>query len=122
MSSIFDYLAAFFVGGILCVIGQMLISLTRLTPARILVLFVTMGVLFSTIGVYQHLVDFAGAGATIPLSGFGHSLAQGAIKGAKENGILGAFTGGVSATAGGISAAILFGYINAVIFTPKTKK
>lgn len=122
MSSIFDYLAAFFVGGILCVIGQLLISLTRLTPARILVLFVTMGVLFSTIGVYQHLVDFAGAGATIPLSGFGHSLAQGAIKGAKENGILGAFTGGVSATAGGISAAILFGYINAVIFTPKTKK
>lgn len=122
MSSISDYLAAFLIGGALCVVGQLLISLTRLTPARILVLFVTMGVFFSTIGLYQSLVDFAGAGATIPLSGFGHSLAQGAVKAAKEDGILGAFTGGIKATAGGISAAILFGYINAVIFTPKTKK
>jgi len=122
MGSVFDYLATFCVGGTICLIGQLLISLTRLTPARILVLFVTLGVFFSTIGLYQPLVDFAGAGATIPLSGFGHSLAQGAVKGAKESGILGAFSGGVRATAGGISAAILFGYVNAVLFTPKTKK
>lgn len=122
MSTLQDYIFAFAVGGGVCVIGQLLISLTNLTPARILVLFVTLGVLFSMLGLYQPLVDLAGAGATIPLSGFGHTLAQGAIEGAKSDGILGAFTGGVQAASGGIAAAVLFGYINAVIFTPKTKK
>lgn len=122
MSTLQDYIFAFAVGGGVCVIGQLLISLTNLTPARILVLFVTLGVLFSMLGLYQPLVDLAGAGATIPLSGFGHTLAQGAIEGAKSDGILGAFTGGVQAAAGGIAAAVLFGYINAVIFTSKTKK
>ena len=122
MSGFIDYVWAFVIGGGICVIGQLLISLTNLTPARILVLFVTAGVFLSAIGIYQPLVDFAGAGATIPLSGFGHSLAQGAIKAVKKDGLIGAFTGGISATAGGIAAAILFGYINAVLFTPKTKK
>ena len=122
MSSFIDYIWVFVVGGLICVVGQLLLSYTRLTSARILVLFVTAGVILSAIGLYKPLADFANAGATVPLTGFGHSLAQGAIKAVKEEGILGAFTGGVSATAGGVAAAVLFGYIAALIFSPKTKK
>ena len=117
-----DFIWAFLVGGAICVVGQLLISLTRLTPARILVLFVTMGVVLTALGLYEPLVELAGAGATVPLTGFGYSLAKGAMEAVKEKGILGAFTGGITATAGGVAAAILFGYLNAVLFTPKTKK
>ena len=117
-----EYFNAFWVGGLICVVGQLLISLTRLTPARILVLFVTVGVVLTALGLYEPLVELAGAGATVPLTGFGYALGKGAMEGAMEKGILGAFTGGITATAGGVAAAILFGYLNAVIFTPKTKK
>ena len=115
------YLFAFLIGGGLCVIGQLLISLTRLTPARILVLFVTLGVLLGALGLYQPLVEFAGAGASVPLTGFGNTLAKGAIEGVREDGLIGAFTGGVSAAAGGIAAAIFFGYVFALLFRSKTK-
>ncbi|MBE5785185.1 MAG: stage V sporulation protein AE [Clostridiales bacterium] len=117
-----DLLWAFLVGGAICVVGQLLISLTRLTPARILVLFVTLGVVLTALGLYEPLVSLAGAGATVPLTGFGYSLGKGTIEAVQEKGLLGAFTGGITATAGGVAAAILFGYLNAVIFTPKTKK
>ncbi|MDO4564045.1 MAG: stage V sporulation protein AE [Clostridia bacterium] len=116
-----EYLLSFLIGGAICVIGQLLISLTRLTPARILVLFVSAGVILGGLGLYQPLIEFAGAGATVPLTGFGNSLAQGAIEGAKQNGVLGAFTGGITATAGGISAAIGFGLLFSLISKPKTK-
>ncbi len=122
MSSFMDYFWAFVIGGLLCVIGQLLLSYTRLTSARILVIFVTTGVVLTALGLYEPIVELAGAGATVPLTGFGYSLGKGAIAGALENGVIGAFTGGITATAGGIAAAILFGYLNAVIFTPKTKK
>ena len=117
-----QYLWTFLVGGGICVIGQLLINLTRLTPARILVLFVTVGVVLGAVGWYQPLVDFAGAGATVPLTGFGHMLAKGALEGARLHGVLGAFSGGITAAAGGIAAAILFGYLFALIAKPKTKK
>lgn len=116
-----EYLKAFIVGGLICVIGQIILDRTKLTPAHILVSFLTLGVILGGIGLYEPLVKFGGAGATVPISGFGNALAKGAIKGAKENGVLGAFTGGIEATAGGIAAAILFGYLMAVIFDPKTK-
>jgi stage V sporulation protein AE len=122
MSPFLDYVKAFIIGGAICTVGQVLISKTTLTPARILVAFVTLGVILGAVGVYPPLVEFAGAGATIPLTGFGNTLAQGAIDGALEDGLLGAFTGGIKAAAGGIAAAIFFAYINAVIFKPKTKK
>jgi stage V sporulation protein AE len=117
-----SYIGAFVVGGIICGIGQVLIDRTKLTPARILVLFVTTGVVLTLVGVYQKLVDIGGAGATIPLTGFGYSLASGAFKDVDKNGILGAFTGGLKATAAGITAAVLFGYIISVVFTPKAKR
>lgn len=116
-----QYLWAFLVGGAICTVGQLLLSFTRLTSARILVLFVVTGVVLGGIGVYQPLVDFAGAGASVPLLGFGNALAKGAIEGAKAHGILGAFSGGISATAAGVSAAILFGWLAALLFRPKTK-
>ena len=122
MSSFMDYFWAFVIGGLLCVVGQLLLSYTRLSAARILVIFVTAGVALTALGLYEPLVKLAGAGATVPLTGFGYSLGKGAIEGALENGVIGAFTGGVIATAGGIAAAVLFGYLNAVLFTPKTKK
>ena len=121
MNGVLQYLVAFVVGGLICVVGQLLISLTRMTPARILVLFVTLGVVLGAVGVYQPLVDFAGAGASVPLTGFGNSLAKGAIAGAKSDGLIGAFTGGVTGTAGGIAAAIFFGYLFSLICRPKTK-
>lgn len=117
-----DFVNAFWVGGLLCVVAQILLSKTNLTPARILVIFVVAGVILGALGVYQPLVDFAGAGASVPLCGFGNSLAKGAIEGVNEMGILGSFTGGVQATAGGITAAIVFGYLAAIIFNPKIKK
>ena len=122
MSSITDYLLVFAIGGAICVIGQLLMSLTRLTPARILVIFVTAGVVLTAVGLYKPIVELGGAGATVPLTGCGYSLANGASDGAMNAGLLGAITGGVKATAGGIAAAVLFGYAFALIFTPKTKK
>ena len=116
-----QYLYAFLIGGAICTVGQLLLSFTRLTSARILVLFVVLGVALGGLGLYQPLVDFAGAGASVPLLGFGNALAKGAIEGAKEHGVLGAFSGGVTATAGGISAAIQPNRIAALLFRPKTK-
>ena len=117
-----DYFRAFLVGGAICVIGQLLMDHTKLTPARVLVTFVTAGVILQGMGIYQILVDFGGAGATTPLTGFGYSLAKGAIKEVKEAGMLGAFTGGLKGTAGGVAGAIFFGYIMALFFSPKSKK
>ena len=115
-------LKCFLVGGIICIIGQILIDKTKLTPARVLVIFVTTGCILGGIGIYQYLVDFAGAGATVPLTGFGYNLAKGAIEAVKESGLVGAFTGGVKAAAGGIAAAIFFGYVASLISKPKMKK
>ena len=115
------YLKVFLVGGLLCAIGEALILKTKLTPARILVVYITAGVALSAAGLYGPLVHFAAAGATVPLTGFGHALAQGVLHAVQENGILGAFTGGLTATAGGITAAIFFGFIAAVLFRPKPK-
>lgn len=115
-------LRCFIVGGLICVIGQILIDKTKLTPARILVIFVTTGAILGGLGWYQKLVDFAGAGATVPLTGFGNLLAKGAIEGVQQNGLVGAFTGGVKAAAGGIAAAVFFGYIASLISKPKMKK
>ncbi len=117
-----DYGKAFLVGGIICVLGQLLMDGTKLTPAHVLVIFVTSGVVLTALGIYEPIVEFGGAGATVPLPGFGYTLAKGAIKATKENGIIGAFTGGTEAAAGGIAGAIFFGYLIAVIFTPKSKK
>lgn len=124
-ASVFNWLLllkCFVIGGLICVIGQILIDKTKLTPARILVIFVTTGAVLGGLGIYQHLVDFAGAGATVPLTGFGYNLAKGAIEGVKETGLVGAFTGGVKAAAGGIAAAVFFGYLAALISKPKMKK
>ena len=116
-----EYFNAFLCGGILCVIGQLLIDKTKLTPARILVCYVTAGVILSGLGVYQYLADWGGAGATVPLTGFGHLLAKGVKKAVAEDGLLGALTGGVTAAAGGITAAILFGFLVALVCRPKPK-
>jgi stage V sporulation protein AE len=116
------YAKAFLVGGLLCVIGQILIDRTQLTSARILVLYVVAGVVLSAIGVYGPLVEWAGAGATIPLTGFGYSLYKGTYEAVQEKGLIGAFTGGAAATAGGVVAAVAFGYLYAVIFKSRTKK
>ncbi len=117
-----NYLYAFLIGGALCALGQVLLSKTQMTPARILVLYVTAGVILTAIGLYEPLIKIGGAGAEVPLTGFGYALAKGAFKGVEESGLLGALTGGVKATAGGIAAAVLFGYLVALIFKPKTKK
>ena len=111
----------FISGGIVCVIAQLLIDFTRLTPARILVAYVCIGVVLTVVGLYEPLVKFAGAGATVPIIGFGYTLGKGVLKGISENGLLGAFTGGVMASAGGIAAAVFFGYLIALIFKPKAK-
>ena len=117
-----NYIWAFLIGGVICLIGQILLSKTNLTPARILVLFVTAGVVLTAVGVYEPLVELGGAGAEVPLTGFGYALAKGAYKAVDESGLLGALSGGVAATAAGIAAAVLFGYLIALIFSPKTKK
>lgn len=116
-----EYLNAFLCGGILCAIGQILIDKTQLTPARILTGYVAVGVLVSAVGLYQPLADWGGAGATVPLTGFGHLLAKGVKKAVAEDGLLGALTGGSTAAAGGITAAIFFGFLVALICKPKSK-
>ena len=116
-----DYLKAFLVGGLLCVIGQILIDRTKLTPARILVAYVVAGVLLGAVGLYDKLVDFAGAGATVPLLGFGYALARGVKKAVDEDGALGILTGGLTASAAGITAAGIFGLLASLIFKPKDK-
>lgn len=115
-------LRCFVVGGLICIIGQLLLDKTKLTSARILVIFVTAGAILGGLGIYQYLIDFAGCGATVPLTGFGANLAKGSIQAAKEQGLLGAFIGGVKTAAGGIAAAVFFGYIASLIAKPKIKK
>lgn len=117
-----EYLKAFLVGGILCVIGQILIDRTKLTPARILTTYVVAGVILGGIGVYKPLADWAGAGATVPLTGFGYTLAKGVKEAVAEKGLLGAFTGGNTAAAGGIAAAIFLGVLVAFLFKAKPKR
>ena len=116
-----DYLKAFLVGGALCLIGQILIDMTKLTPARILVCYVVAGVFLGAIGVYKPLAEFAGAGATVPLTGFGNTLAKGVKEAVEQDGFLGIFTGGLKASAGGITAAILAGLLASLIFKAKDK-
>ena len=122
MDIFFDYFWAFVVGGLLCVIAQILIDKTRLTPAKILVGYVCIGVILTSIGVYEPLVNFAGCGATVPLSGFGYAIANGVKTAVTEKGLLGALTGGIGATAGGITASICFGLIASFVFSSKPKK
>ena len=121
MDILLPYLRAFLCGGALCLIGQVLIDKTKLTPAKILVLYVVMGVVLGGLGLYEPLVEWGGAGATVPLIGFGYLLAKGVAKAVEEQGLLGAFTGGVTAAAGGITAAVFFGYLAALLFKPKPK-
>lgn len=116
-----NYINAFWVGGLFCVIGQILIDKTKLTPARILVAYVVVGTFLQLLGLYQPLVDYAGAGATVPLTGFGYSLAKGVEQAVAKDGFVGIFTGGLTATAGGICAVILFSVIAALLVKPKMK-
>ncbi len=116
-----QYLNAFWVGGLICVVAQILIDKTKLTPARILVIFVVLGAVLGGLGIYEPLVKYAGAGATVPIIGFGNLLAQGVIKGVNESGFLGIITGGTTAAAGGIAASVVFGFLIAIIFNPKIK-
>jgi len=116
-----EFIRAFVVGGLICVIGQILIDLTKLTPARIMVLFVTAGVVLGILGIYPVLVEWGGAGATVPIIGFGNVLAKGVIEDVDKMGLLGAFSGGVRAGAVGIAAAVFFGYIMALLSKPKAK-
>ena len=116
-----EYLKAFLIGGAICMIGQILIDKTKLTPARILVCYVVLGVVLGGAGVYEKLVDFAGAGATVPLTGFGNNLSKGVREAVQEDGLLGALTGGLKAASGGITAAMVFGFLAALIFNPKDK-
>ena len=113
---------AFLVGGFLCALGQILIDRTSLTPARILTGYVVAGVILGALGIYPPLIEWAGAGATVPLTGFGSTLAKGVREAVDEKGLLGAFTGGFTASAGGIAAAVFFGYLTAIVFKPKEKK
>lgn len=121
METIMPYVRAFICGGILCVIGQLLIDKTKLTPARILVTYVVAGVFLGAVGVYQPIADWGGAGATVPLTGFGFTLAKGVKKAVAEKGLLGALTGGLTATAGGVTAAVFLALLVAVVFKPKPK-
>ena len=116
-----DYIKAFLVGGILCVIGQILIDKTKLTPARILVSYVVIGVILGALGVYKPVVEFAGAGASVPLTGFGYALSRGVKEAVQQDGFLGIFTGGLKACAGGITIAVFFGLLTSLIFKPKDK-
>ena len=117
----FEHVKCFVVGGLICAAGQLLINWTKMTPARILVLFVSAGVVLTGLGLYEPLVEFAGSGATVPLTGFGYALAKGVEKGVREKGVLGILTGGMTAAAGGISAAVVFGYLAALLFKPRDK-
>jgi len=121
MDIFYEYLKAFAVGGAFCLIGQIIIDKTKLTPARILTTYVVAGVILGAVGLYKPLVDWAGAGATVPLTGFGNVLAEGVKKAVDEKGVIGIFTGGFTAAAGGICAAIFFGYVIALIAKPGDK-
>ena len=116
-----NYIWAFVVGGIFCAIGQVLIDYTKLTPARILVAYVVSGVVLGAIGIYDKLIEFAGAGATVPITGFGYTLARGVEQAVEKSGLLGAFTGGFTATSAGITAAMIFAVIAALLFKPQRK-
>ncbi|NLK69851.1 MAG: stage V sporulation protein AE [Clostridiales bacterium] len=116
-----EFLWAFIIGGLFCAVGQVLIDYTKLTPARILVAFVVIGVVLSALNLYQPIIDFAGAGASVPLTGFGHILADGVRKAIDKDGFLGIFTGGLTSAAGGITAALIFGLCISLIFQPKDK-
>ena len=116
-----QYLNAFWVGGLICALGQILIDKTKLTPARILVIYVCVGAVLTAIGLYEPIVDYAGTGATVPISGFGYSLAKGVMEAVDKEGFIGIFTGGITATAAGIAAAVTFGLIFAVLGKPKEK-
>ena len=122
ISLMFNLLKAFCVGGVICMIGEVLVLKTKLTPARILVGYIVLGVLLSALGIYGPIADFAGAGATIPLTGFGHALTNGVKKAVQEIGVLGAFTGGLTSTAAGIAAAVFFGTLAALLFQPHPKE
>ena len=117
-----EYLNAFLCGGLLCAVGQIILDRTNLTPARILTGYVVAGVFLQAVGVYQYVVDWGGAGATVPLTGFGYTLAKGVAKAVAEKGLLGVVPGGLAATAGGIAAAVVFGLLMAVLFRPKEKR
>lgn len=121
MDTVYEYAKAFVIGGLLCVIGQLLIDYTKLTPARILTSYVVAGVILGAVGVYQPLADWAGAGATVPLTGFGNLLAKGVKKAVAEKGLIGAFTGGFTSAAGGICAAVFFSLVIALLCKPKDK-
>lgn len=115
-----EYLMVFIVGGTICMIGQLLMDKTKLMPAHILVLFVSSGVILTALGIYEPIVEIGGAGATVPLPGFGYALAKGVMKGVKESGLIGAFSGALEATSLGVGAAVIFGFIMAVLFNPKS--
>lgn len=121
MDTLFEYIKAFVIGGAICIIGQLLIDYTKLTPARILTIYVVAGVVLGAVGLYQPFAEWAGAGATIPLTGFGNALAKGVRKAVAEQGLLGAFTGGFTAAAGGICAAVFFGILVSLLFKPSDK-
>lgn len=118
---LWNLLKAFVVGGAICTLGEVLVLKTKITPARILVGYIVAGVLLSAVGIYAPLVEFAGAGATVPLTGFGHALTNGVKKAVQEIGFMGAFTGGLTSTAAGIAAAVFFGALAALVFKPKAK-
>lgn len=122
MDIIYEYVKAFIIGGLLCVVGQLLIDYTKMTPARILTSYVVAGVILGAVGIYQPLADWAGAGATVPLTGFGNLLAKGVKKAVTEDGLLGAFTGGLSSAAGGVCAAVFFALIVSILCKPKNKR
>ena len=117
-----EYLNAFLCGGLLCAVGQIILDRTNLTPARILTGYVVAGVFLQAVGVYQYMVDWGGAGATVPLTGFGYSLAKGGARAVAEKGLLGVITGGLTATSGGIAAAVVFGLLMAILCRPKEKR
>ena len=117
-----EYLNAFLCGGLLCAVGQIILDRTNLTPARILTGYVVAGVFLQAVGVYQYVVDWGGAGATVPLTGFGYSLAKGVARAVAEKGLLGVITGGLTATSGGIAAAVVFGLLMAILWRPKEKR
>ena len=116
-----EWFNAFWVGGLICVVGQVLLQRTQLTPARIVVIFVVAGAILGGLGWYEPLVEFAGAGATVPLTGFGYSLSKGVMEEVQRAGWIGVLSGGLKATAAGISAAVIFGFVGAVLFQPKLK-
>lgn len=121
MDIFLEYLKAFLVGGAICAVGQLLLDYTKITPARILVSFVVLGVLLGALGIYQPLIDFAGGGASVPITGFGSAIAKGTLEAVREKGLMGALTGGLSHAAAGISASIFFSLIIALIFKPRDK-